>query len=638
MHSTTPSAVSGRPFMTDSTSTLAENPPLKYLAELLPLERMTAECSTALPWLVVTSGIRAALQELLRILHQSRLHHGFVVGPRGSGKTSLLRLFSQEILRVRPDIRQVIYLDAANVGVEDSRAVLETLLTGLQNQESGVLLIDNLSSLLKRSAGGTNKPLFRTLMARRQLSVFASLETTEFNDQIANDSLMLDVFERVNVPHCSEEELRAILAGNCEFLSQSRAVTVPEAVAHRALEMTSTFLLSEQEPARTLRVVELAADQLRFQDPGRAEHMLTVDDIARVVSRRSGIPVVTILGQTRKRDFPAALASAVVGQPDAVREVAIELELIAAGLNEVNKPATVLMFAGMTGVGKTELAKQIARLYSSSGTLKVYPMGNFTEPHSVSGLIGVPPGYVGHEDGGRLINDLLAEPYSVFLLDEAEKCHPNVWKPFLNLFDEGWIVDQRGRKAHGDRAIFILTTNAGDRSIAQLQKSDKTPAQIADHVRKTLSRVRHERSSQPVFPPQFLSRIRRIITFRSLSEEAMQGIANILLQRMITRWQNSRERTVHVPTELMFWLAREGHRRNEESNGEEGGRIIQKLISEHIEYEILAAAVASPEQYEHCREIRITLIPASDSVSEQRVDVEFLNETACGDGSQRSAE
>jgi ATP-dependent Clp protease ATP-binding subunit ClpC len=148
--------------------------------------------------------------------------------------------------------------------------------------------------------------------------------------------------------------------------------------------------------------------------------------------------------------------------------------------------------------------------------------------------------------GGRLINDLLADPYSVFLLDEAEKCHPNVWKPFLNLFDEGWIIDQRGRKAYGDRAIFILTTNAGDRSISQLQKSDKSPAEIADHVRKTLSRIRHERSSQPVFPPQFLSRIRRIITFRPLSQEAMQGIVQILVERMKTRWQKSRAKSVLI--------------------------------------------------------------------------------------------
>ncbi|MCA9061230.1 MAG: ATP-dependent Clp protease ATP-binding subunit, partial [Planctomycetaceae bacterium] len=247
----------------------------------------------------------------------------------------------------------------------------------------------------------------------------------------------------------------------------------------------------------------------------------------------------------------------------------------------------------------------------------------FTEQHSVSGLIGVPPGYVGHEDGGRLVNDLLADPYSVFLLDEAEKCHPNVWKPFLNLFDEGWIVDQRGRKAYGDRAVFILTTNAGARSIAQLQNSAKSPTEIADHVRKTLSRVRHERSSQPVFPPQFLSRIRRIITFRALSADAMLGIASILTERMQARWRKSRERTVVVSDALLSWVATEGHRLNELSNGEEGGRIIQKLISERIEYEILRCATTSPEQYAGCSRIELSLVDVPDDSDVPTVRVEM---------------
>jgi len=586
---------------------LQDNRPLRHLAELLPLQVLTRSSITVAPWLQVTDTIRESLDSLTLILHQSRQRHALVVGPRGCGKSSLLLLFARETLNRRLDWQQMIYLDASNVGPEDSRAVLETLLAGLPAKGAVVLVIDGLCSLLNRPGGGTNKPLLRSIMARPGLSLFATIEVADFNEQIANDATMLDTFERVVAPQFPDEELVCLIKGYCEFLSESRRVQLSESLIRPTLTMTSTFLLSEVEPTRSLRVLELAADRAHFASPEKEIHVLSLADVAAVVARRSGISAETILGQSRRRDFATALESAVVGQPEAVREAAIELELIAAGLNEPNKPATVLMFAGMTGVGKTELAKQIARLYSPSGRLKVYPMGNFTEPHSVSGLIGVPPGYVGHEDGGRLVNDLLADPYSVFLLDEAEKCHPNVWKPFLNLFDEGWIIDQRGRKAYGDRAIFILTTNAGDRSIAQLQKSDKTPTEIADHVRKTLSRVRHERSSQPVFPPQFLSRIRRIITFRSLSLEAMRGITDILLNRMQARWTKSRNKFVSVSKPLQAWIAEEGHRLNELSNGEEGGRIIQKLISERIEYEILKLATACPQQYEGCMEIGLVI-------------------------------
>jgi ATP-dependent Clp protease ATP-binding subunit ClpA len=312
-------------------------------------------------------------------------------------------------------------------------------------------------------------------------------------------------------------------------------------------------------------------------------HTLELADIAAVLHERTGIPAETLLGCGDETDFAAALSAAVVGQPNAVETAARELRLIKAGLSAPGKPASVMLFAGLTGVGKTELAKRIAEVYSTSRRLQVYSMGNFTEPHSVSGLIGVPPGYVGHDQGGRLINDLNADPYSVFLLDEAEKCHPNIWKPFLNLFDEGWIADQRGVKAHADRAIFILTTNAGDRHIAQLAEAGKSEDEIAEAVRQTLSRIRLERSTQPVFPPQFLSRIRRIVVFRPLDEDAMIAIAQHACQRLINQWRQKRETAIEIAPEVPEAIGRLAHQLNQASHQQEGGRVIQKLIDQLLQ-------------------------------------------------------
>ena len=310
-------------------------------------------------------------------------------------------------------------------------------------------------------------------------------------------------------------------------------------------------------------------------------------------------------GESDEVDFESALTAAVMGQEEAVRQTANELRLIKAGLSEPGKPAAVLLFAGMTGVGKTELAKRIAELYSTSRRLQIYSMGNFTEPHSVSGIIGVPPGYVGHEEGGRLINELNADPYSVFLLDEAEKCHPNIWKPFLNLFDEGWIVDQRGVKAYADRAIFILTTNAGERNIAQMAKSGKPREEIAEKVKQALSRVRHERSTQPVFPPQFLSRIKRTVVFNPLDEEAMIGITQRACDRMRHLWQQKREKQIDVEADLIQSIGRRAHQLNEQINGDEGGRIVRKLVSDLIESRVQDAAMEDSDSYRRCRAIRV---------------------------------
>ena len=165
-----------------------------------------------------------------------------------------------------------------------------------------------------------------------------------------------------------------------------------------------------------------------------------------------------------------------------------------------------MLFLGHTGTGKTEMAKVLARFYSTSKRLKTYTLGNCVEPHSVATIIGVPPGYVGNDQGGRLVNELNADPYCVFLLDEADKAHPDVLQPFLNLFDEGWVVDQRGVKAYASKSIFILTSNVGQRMIAELTQQGHTSEEIAVRMKDALGQIKHSKSDRPVFTPEFLAR------------------------------------------------------------------------------------------------------------------------------------
>ena len=336
------------------------------------------------------------------------------------------------------------------------------------------------------------------------------------------------------------------------------------------------------------------------------------------LSATTGVPETTLLGEADQPDFEAALSCDIFGQPDAVATVAAELRLIRAGLVDPDKPASVLMFAGMTGVGKTELAKRLAELYSTSRRLQTYPMGNFTEPHSVSGIIGVPPGYVGHDQGGRLVNDLNSDPYSVFLLDEGEKAHPNIWVPFLNLFDEGWLIDQRGRKAYADRAIFVLTTNAGADAISQMTASGHSPEEIENRVRQILSKVRHERSSQPVFTPQFLARIRKVIVFRPLDLPAMLGICRKLAGNLQTAWRRRRDKSLQVAEDVLVGIAGRGHDLNAKSGGREGGRIIRKLLSE-MEARVQTVAAENAALYKRCHTIRVAspspMLPADGATA-----------------------
>jgi ATP-dependent Clp protease ATP-binding subunit ClpC len=233
----------------------------------------------------------------------------------------------------------------------------------------------------------------------------------------------------------------------------------------------------------------------------------------------------------------------------------------------------------------------------------------------------VAAGYVGHERGGRLINELNADQYCVFLLDEAEKAHPDVWKPFLNLFDEGWIEDQRGVRAHADRAIFILTSNAGAELIAKQFAQRVERSEIERKVRDHLTAVRHPATGEPVFPPEFLARIRRVVVFDPLDRAAMAGIARKMLGKRERFWSESREKQLVVPESLVEHIAGVAHTRNREAGGKEGGRIVDKLIAELVEDPIVRAATSRSKDYLACRRIELIHHPETGSV-----DVAFTRE------------
>jgi len=554
--------------------------------------------------------------QISRVLYRRKNNHVLITGLKGVGKTTVVRELARRA--AAGDVpflggKRFLWVDGQDVTPEESRACLEAIFSHLPGTGDVVLCLDGLGSLLKRPQGGSNRNFLRALLNGARIRLVGVMSRLEFGDLLAGDTSMLELFTRAEVEEPGDEPAAAMIRQAAGELSREYDVVVEDQAIQRALALSSTYMLSERLPAKAVKILRHACDDLDYERTqfGRGRGSVAAPDVVRVVSVMTGLPEETLTGEAGLVDFAATLSAAVIGQGEAVRAVGDELMLIKAGLTDPGKPAAVLLFAGMTGVGKTELAKRLAELYSTSKILQTYTMGNFVEPHSVSAIIGVPPGYVGHELGGRLINELNADPYAVFLLDEAEKCHPNVWKPFLNLFDEGWIVDQRGIKAHADRAIFILTTNAGDEAIAQMSRSGKSPEEVAEHVRATLPRVRQERSGQPVFTPQFLARMKRIIVFNPLDEGAMVGIARGLVKRVRGQWLQKRERAVLVPEGLIEAIGRYGHHLNDKSGGKEGGRILRKLISDQIEGKIQQQAALRHEEYKSCRSIALEFEPSA---------------------------
>jgi ATP-dependent Clp protease ATP-binding subunit ClpA len=552
-------------------------------------------------------------EAVTRALYRRANNHVLVTGGQGVGKSALvLELARRAATGEIPFLsrKRFLWVDGGDVPPDESRSKLNAILAHVGGRTDLILCLDGLGPLLRAESGANNKAALRAALRESRVHLIGVMSNADYEDLFSSDHTLLEFFTRVDVHEPETEAAVEIVRQAAAGLAQEYGLTINDRAVERAVVLSAGYILNERLPRKAIKILRRVCENLEFARTQLKDErsMITADDVIGVIAEISGVPRETLEGVTGEVNYEESLARFVVGQDDAVKAVATELGLIKAGLTRPKKPASVMLFAGLTGVGKTELAKAVAQLYSSSKMLQTYTMGNYTEAHSISAIIGVPPGYVGHEQGGRLINDLNSDPYCVVLLDEADKPHPDVWKPFLNLFDEGWIVDQRGVKAFGDRSIFILTTNAGHEIISEMSRAGGRPEDIAKEVRQALLKVRDERSGQPKFSPEFLARVTRILIFRPLDRDAMEGICRKLLGQMQRDWQERREKTLIVPDNLIAYIAMEAHRLDEAAGFNEGGRVVSKLLNDLVQAQIQSAAASQQRAFKDCNVIELAFV------------------------------
>ncbi|MYW68219.1 AAA domain-containing protein [Streptomyces sp. SID8379] len=551
---------------------------------------------------------------LCRALHRSESNHVLITGLPGVGATTLLRELARRAAAGEiPFLRRKRFLrvDCRDVAEEESAAQLAGIIGHVEGRTDMVVCVDGLGPLLRGPRGSTHVLELRRALTERRLHLVGVLAPTDYEDLLAADHELRDLTSRIDMTEPDRDSARDMVRQAADSLSEEFGVQVEDHAVDRAVVLAGEFIAHRKLPQSAARVLRRACEDLHYardqlDDPRTA---VTYDEVVDVVAELSGVPRGQLAGaasgEDDRVDYEAALGTRVVGQEAAVKVVSEQLRRIKAGLADAGSgPAAVLLFAGLTGVGKTELAKAVAGLYSASKRLQTYSMGNFTEPHSVAGLIGSPVGYHGHDRGGRLINELNADPYCVFLLDEVEKAHPEVLRPFLNLFDEGWITDQRGVKAHADRAIFILTTNAGHEMISHgaPYRGDK---EIATAVGERLATLRH-RQGEAVFTPEFLARIDRVVVFRPLAQEAMYGIGRLIVERRRAHWAERLEKDLVVSDELLRYAAELGHDQDVAARGREGGRIMHALLTDLVDTPVLAAREERPAEFRAATRIEVT--------------------------------
>jgi ATP-dependent Clp protease ATP-binding subunit ClpA len=594
------------------------------LEDLIPLENLTRQVrqlvSSAPSPFTNDAGFDAFFDSLCRGLHRQAPRHALIIRERGVGERAALVELSRRSAEGKVEFlrdSEVWVADCRHLPAEARRAVIDAIFHEFGSQKQTVICLDGFASLLRSEAAQATRSALLWHLTRARCRVVGILTPHEYEEHFLDDAESHELFSIVHFEEPETEVALRLTRHYANGLEARYKVKISDEAVNRAVLLSGSYVLHERLPYKAVKVLRAICDDVEFErsQHGRTQDVVSGDDAVTKIAAISGIPPQTLAGVGEDVDYARSLGDLVVGQEHAVREVATELSLIKAGLVDAAKPASVMLFIGQTGTGKTELAKALARFYSPSKRLKTFTLGNFSEPHSVSGIIGVPPGYVGHDQGGRLVNELNTDPYSVFLLDEADKAHPDVMQPFLNLFDEGWIFDQRGAKAYADRAIFILTTNVGQRQIADMCKQGKSIEEITWTMKESLSRIKHTKSNRPVFTPEFLARVKRVIVLRSLDESAMLGIGRKLASQMMCEWQEKRQKVLRIDQSLIEAVARKAHAMDQKSQGKEGGRIVRKLMSDLVESRIQNAIRENPDVYRAAAEVHVMYQPADGAGS-----------------------
>lgn len=562
-----------------------------------------------------TVGQDDTIESILRGLHKRQNNNIIITGQAGVGKTALVRELSRRIGSGDFQFlkrKKIVRVDCEGIPPDRSRETLNTIISHVKGRNDVIVCLDNFDRIVRYAGPNEshNRSVIKVALKNRDFQVIAIIEDRYHIELLSNDYSLLELFSRVEVREISEEEAteicRKVVAPRYESLY---GFEINDKAINRAVIASKEFIMGERLPVKAIKIIRDAFEHVSFEKEvkHREDVMVREEDVVRVISERTGIDESTIAATGSKKRFYEILSRDVVGQEEAVGTVAKRLEAIKAGATREGKPAGVFLFAGLTGTGKTELAKAIARVYSNSGKISVYPMTNFTESHSISGITGVPPGYVGYESGGRLINDLNADPYGIILFDEAEKADQDIWQAMLSLFDEAWIEDRRNVKAFGNRAIFILTSNAGHKTIMELLGKGEKIETIKSEVKKVL--LDYKNKNKRVFSPEFLARFTDVVIFNPLSLEAMEKITKKQVDRLIKEWQTKRNKKIKVSEPIIKNIARLSYEENEASGGTKGARIITRYVSDLVESKLIDFMVEQKEVYNGISSLEIILEP-----------------------------
>ena len=523
-------------------------------------------------------GRSEELARCVQILCRRRKNNPLLVGEAGVGKTAIVEGLALKIAQQEaPEVvrRASIYtldMGALLAGTKyrgDFEERLKAILSALEKEDHAILFIDEIHTIIGAGAasGGTMDAsnLLKPALANGELRCIGSTTYQEFRNLFEKDRALARRFQKVDVCEPSIEETIAILRGLKPRLEKHHDVRYSQAAIENAARLAKRHLSERFLPDSAIDVLDEAGSAMRIRPLEKRRKQIKVHDIEVMVAAMARIPAQQVSAVDKKRlaHIDRDLKLSVYGQDRAIEQLAASIKMSRAGLAHPERPIGSFLFAGPTGVGKTEVARQLARVMGVE--LIRFDMSEYMESHTVSRLIGAPPGYVGFDQGGLLTEAICKSPHAVLLLDEIEKAHPDLFNLLLQIMDHGQLTDNNGRTADFRHIVLIMTSNAGAFEMQQNTVGFNPQPRRGDD----------EKAIKRIFSPEFRNRLDDIITFSSLSKQTILHVVDKFLIELEALLQAKRVE-LEVSQEAREWLAKNGY------DPQMGARPMARLIQEHL--------------------------------------------------------
>ncbi len=546
-------------------------------------------------------GRETEMERVMQTLCRRRKNNPLLVGEAGVGKTAIAEGLAWMIHEGKvPDLLRtgVVYsLDLGSLiaGTKyrgDFEKRLKAVLTELGQIKGSILFIDEIHTIIGAGAasGGVMDAsnLLKPLLQSGDLRCIGSTTYQEFRGIFEKDRALARRFQKIDVPEPSSEETLKILKGLRSRFEEHHQVHFTDGALESAVQLSARHITDRHLPDKAIDVIDEAAARLRLLPEGKKRKTVQVKDIEATVARIARIPPKAVSSNDRDRlaTLERDLKLTIFGQDKAVEMLASSIKLARSGLGSPDKPIGSFLLAGPTGVGKTEVTKQLAQQLGIE--LLRYDMSEYMERHTVSRLIGAPPGYVGFDQGGLLTDSVLKHPHAVVLLDEIEKAHPDVFNLLLQVMDHGTLTDNNGRHVDFRNVILVMTTNAGAESVARRSIGFSE----ADNSSDALEAIRKG------FSPEFRNRLDAIVPFAPLEPPVIARVVDKFIVQLEEQLA-AKHVQLTVDTDARAWLGEHGY--DIKMGARPMARVIQENIKRPLAEELLFGKLA------HGGEVAVTV-------------------------------